>query len=70
MTRTKRWDEGSPSPAIAIRTPHQTPAINRTPAATCGRRGDVDGVEPDLSWSDIPWHDIGKAARGALDAVL
>ncbi|QWB27361.1 MULTISPECIES: hypothetical protein [Streptomyces] len=70
MTATDKWREVSPSPATAPRTPYQTPAIDRTPVGTAGRGSDADGVEADWSLSDIPWHSIGKAARGALDAVL
>ncbi|CAL9350578.1 hypothetical protein [Streptomyces sp. enrichment culture] len=70
MNEITKWREGQPSPATALRTPFQTPAIDRTPAGSAGRGSDADGVEPDLGWSDIPWHAIGRAARGALDAVL
>ncbi|CCK32317.1 hypothetical protein BN159_7938 [Streptomyces davaonensis JCM 4913] len=70
MTPTDKWREGRTSPTTALRTPYQTPAVDRTSAGSLGRGSDADGVEPDLGWSDIPWHAIGKAARGALDAVL
>ncbi len=70
MTAIDTWREDSPSPATALRTPFQTPAIDRTPTGSVGHGGDADGVEANWSWSDIPWTQLGKAARGALDAVL
>ncbi|MGV9455920.1 hypothetical protein [Streptomyces sp. NPDC003635] len=69
MTATEKWREGSPSPATALRTPYQTPAIDRAPVGPAPR-GDADGVEANWGWGDIPWSALGKAARGALDAVL
>ncbi|MEU9736913.1 hypothetical protein [Streptomyces sp. NPDC048002] len=70
MTAMRTSAEGSPSPTTALRAPHQTPAVDRTPVAPASRRGDTGGVEADFGWSDIPWTALGKAARGALDAVL
>ncbi|WAZ19645.1 hypothetical protein STRCI_000708 [Streptomyces cinnabarinus] len=70
MTEIDRWRGDPASTAAPLRTPFQTPAVDRTPAGSAGRGGDTDGVTADWGWSDIPWHSIGKAARGALDAVL
>ncbi|MER6789126.1 hypothetical protein ABT330_31655 [Streptomyces sp. NPDC000658] len=70
MTRnTTRW-AATPPPATALQTPYQAPAVDRNPAASHAGHGDSAGVEADLSWADIPWHSLGKAAKGALDAVL
>ncbi|WP_328869343.1 hypothetical protein OHT76_04130 [Streptomyces sp. NBC_00287] len=70
MTDTDKWRESSTSSATALRTPFQTPAIDRTPVGSAGHGADTDGVEANWGWSDIPWTSLGKAARGALDAVL
>ncbi|MCX5246178.1 hypothetical protein OG895_13170 [Streptomyces sp. NBC_00201] len=61
---------GTPVAATALRTPYQTPAVDRNPAASHTGRNGAEGVEADLSWSDIPWRSLGQAAKGALDAVL
>ncbi|MFF5521675.1 hypothetical protein [Streptomyces coeruleorubidus] len=70
MTEIHRWRGAPASTAAPLRTPYQTPAIDRTPVGPAGRGNDADGAEADWSFADIPWHSIGKAARGALDAVL
>ncbi|MFF5143771.1 hypothetical protein ACFY6U_29245 [Streptomyces sp. NPDC013157] len=70
MTEKITRRRSAPAPATALRTPYQTPAVDRNPAAARGDRGDTDGIEANLSWSDIPWRALGHAAKGALDAVL
>ncbi|MFH0521516.1 hypothetical protein ACHBTE_30575 [Streptomyces sp. M41] len=53
-----------PGPVTALRTPYQTPAVDRTPAGFQGQRDDTDGVEPNLPI--LPLLGLAGSAIGSL----
>ncbi|WAZ19646.1 hypothetical protein STRCI_000709 [Streptomyces cinnabarinus] len=53
-----------PGPVTALRTPFQTPAVDRTSAGNRGQRDDTDGVEPNLPI--LPLLGLAGSAIGSL----
>ncbi|QWB27362.1 MULTISPECIES: hypothetical protein [Streptomyces] len=53
-----------PGPVTALRTPFQTPAVDRTSAGDHGRRDGTDGVEPNLPI--LPLLGLAGSAIGSL----
>ncbi|MCX5246179.1 hypothetical protein OG895_13175 [Streptomyces sp. NBC_00201] len=53
-----------PEPVTALRTPFQTPAVDRNPAARQGYGGDNSGVEADFGF--LPLLSLAGKAIGAL----
>ncbi|MGV9455921.1 hypothetical protein [Streptomyces sp. NPDC003635] len=51
-------------PVTALRTPFQTPAVNRTPTDCDGPRDDANGVEPNLPI--LPLLGLAGSAIGSL----
>ncbi len=53
-----------PGPVTTLRTPFQTPAVDRTSAGTQGQRDDANGVEPNLPI--LPLLGLAGSAIGSL----
>lgn len=51
-------------PVTALRTPFQTPAVNRTSTGFNGQRDDTNGVEPNLPI--LPLLGLAGSALGSL----
>ncbi|WP_328869344.1 hypothetical protein OHT76_04135 [Streptomyces sp. NBC_00287] len=54
-----------PGPVTALRTPYQTPAVDRISTGVHGQRDDTDGVEPNVL-PILPLLGLAGSAIGSL----